>query len=420
MSAVLGRKGVIIFEKDVINTIGAENYVKMKKTFTKTIRLPYNKYKSARMVHIDIHNGQKLLRISRFLAFQYLKKGYLTSIRNNLPRGDEIVIGHFACNPYPIQITVHNYIMQNYFTPEMRDAGSSGLICELEAGLGKTFLAATIINSIKLKTLYVVPSEYLLEQAIDDLSKCFPDISIGRYYGKKKTDGDIVVAIINSMLSDEYILNGKKVKPAAFFSRFGLAIFDEVHEYNTVERSKAFTNINSLYMLGITAEANNREDKMDFIGHYNVGPVLYSDKIPGFDVPDDDRYKASVQIVRYGGSPKYTENLVNDSTGMMQTSKMTRQILQDPHRMQLIVDYSKELYSAGHNFFIWCDMREAVYIISDILRQLDIFEDIMAPENDVAYLMGGTSKEDIVRAQNARIIVATYQYAYRGCVIASL
>lgn len=94
----------------------------------------------------------------------------------------------------------------------------------------------------------------------------------------------------------------------------------------------------------------------------------------------------------------------------MMCSAMVRQIIQDPYRMAIIIDNAKHLYARGHNFFIWCDMREIVQIIRDVLQQVGL--PVASPE--IAHLMGGISDETIKSAQESRIIVATYQYAYRG------
>lgn len=416
MAAIVCRKGVIIFEKDLMAYLGIDLYVKVKKTFTRTVMLKHNQMKSARLVLIENTPNGKLLIISRFLAEKYMQKGYLKSVKSNLTSGETIKLGRFTCNPYPYQTVIHDYIMNLHFTPEKISSGFAGVILELEAGLGKTFAAALFVRTFSVKTLYIVPNEYLLEQGIDDFEKCFPDLTMGRYYSKKKTDGDIVFMIVNSATSNEfYIGKGKTRKtltPKEYFSRFGFAIWDEVHEYATPARAKAFAAVSTQIVLGITAEANHREDKMDFISHFNAGPVLEAETIPNFDIPMEDRYLSNITIIKYLGHPRYTENLINDGTGLMQTSKMTRQVIQDPWRTQIIVDCAIELYSTGHNFFIWCDMREVVLIIRDILAKIGL--SVSTPEHDIAHLMGGTTKEEIRAAQNARIVVATYQYAYRG------
>lgn len=414
MSAVLGKRGVIIYENDLISKIGADEYIKFKKKFRKTVML-FNQMKTATIINTEIHNKKRILIIPRFMAFDL---PFLT-ITNTINGGDIVNFGRFAATPYPIQILIRDHIMSNYFNAERAIMGRAGLTLELEAGLGKTYVAAMIAHEIGMKTLYIIPNEYLLEQGIEDFKKCLPDIKIGRYYGKKKCDGDVVFMIINSALHDEFILDGTKITAREFFARFGLSIWDEAHEYSTMSRVSAMRAINTKYMLGITAEANNREDKLDCIVHYNIGPVLCAENIPGFDVPMNDRFNGEVRIIKYAGQSEYTRNLISN-TGMMSSFSMARQVMSDIYRIHLIVMNVKLLYDNGANFFIWCDMRDLVTLIKTILIKLNYF--VAAPEdgddvndiNAVAHLMGGTSKDEIKKAQNARIIIATYQYAYRG------
>lgn len=419
MSAIACRRGVIVYEYDLINNIGLDKYCALKRTFTRTVQLKHNQYKSSTLVKAENTPNGKILIISRFLAQIYIKRNILKSIKNVIADGQKINITKFNCIPYPIQQTVHDYIINNHLNEALASKGFAGLSLELEAGLGKTYVVAMICKTLGLKTVYIVPSsEYLLEQAEDDFKKCFPEMKLGRYYGKAKYDGDVVFMIINSVTSKEFLLDGKKISPKEFFSRFGFAIWDESHEYATRERSKAFTAVNCKYMIGVTAEVNSREDKMDFISHYGIGLPVYADKIPGFDLPDEDRYKSNVKIIRYAGPPEYCKNLINEANGMMSASKMSKQVLCDYYRMEVIVDYAMDLYKNNHNLFVWCDTRAGVNILRDILSELGV--NVQTPEIDtplnknVAYLMGGTTKEDIIKAQNSRVIVATYQYAYRG------
>lgn len=424
MSAILGRTGVLIKEDDILKLIGIDNYIKMKKTFKKTIMIKHGQYKTTTIVNRDnVKLGQNnksniVLKMMRFVAETYYNMGYIKSIKSSLYDGEVIKFPDMAITPYAIQQLCCDHIMANYFNKERVDLGFGGVILELEAGLGKTYTAALIAKKLSLKTLYIVPSsEYLMEQAIDDFKKCFPNISIGKYYGRCKTDGDIVFMIINSVCNKSFTINNVVLTPKEYYSRFGLTIWDEAHEYSTKERSNAFVAANTKYMLGLTAEANNREDKCDFISHYGIGPVLIADQIPGYDVPIEDRYEANIRIIKYRGPPQYTKN-IDSSQGLMIVSKMSKQIIQDPYRLQLIVNFASELYAKGHNFFIWCDIRDIVTIIVSILKELGYSAmDGDSTKNigeDSAHLMGGVKKDQIISAQNARIIVATYQYAYRG------
>lgn len=415
MTALLGRKGVVIYENDLHKYMTTDKYLSLKRTFTKTISLGFNQFRTVTIVTTEKVNNKKLLIFPRFLAFKLLEKGYFEKIVNTLQIGEAIDITSYMCKPYQFQIVTADYIIKNIFNKP--NTGNAGVICELEAGLGKTFLASIIIEKLKQKTIYVVPNEYLLLQAYKDLKLCFPEMKIGKYYSDCKTDGDIVLMIINSVLSKSFKVKSEgkfiEIPSTEYFKRFGLSIWDEIQDYCTDARSKAFRLVNTYYMLGITAEANSRSDKIDFLAHYNCGPVLQADTIENFEKEDDKKFTGDVLIVKYDGPAEYTQKLIEESTGMMSCSKMSRQIIQDPYRLQLICDHVLRLYREGKNTFVWCDMRELVYVLVNILSVYEL-DGLIAEEDDCARLMGGVTNDDIVKAQNARILVATYQYAYKG------
>jgi len=416
MSAILGINGVLVYEDELIAYIGIDKYVAMKRKFVRTVFLQHNQTKSARLVEITKDGKRNVLTIKRFLAFIYLQDKLLKDITNVLPvpMKANILDYSYILTPYPIQILAHDYVYNNIFNNTKIEIGNSGCIVELEAGKGKTALAAMLIRSLNYKTLYVVANEYLMNQAYKDLKGVFPDMPIGLYHSKQRTDGIIVIMIINSVLSDDFVLNGKIIPSADYFSRFGLSVWDEIQDYATPSRSVAFTLANTRCMLGLTAEANHRLDKMDFINHYSCGPVIVVNKLPGYIEDEKIKYKSICTIVKYSGPPEYTENIINDKTNMMMVSHMNRMICQDPYRMTLAINKCIQLYTAGKNFFVWCDMRCIVLLLEYVLSKYGIMSFMPEVETNTTVLMGGTSMDTVNRAQTARVIVATYQYAYKG------
>lgn len=410
-------------DEDVLIRESGVHYSKLEKTFTHTVKLG-EYYKTA----VIVKRSRGTLIIPRFLAEKYCEIGVLRNLTRKVGTGVSVSFPTFALTPYPYQSTIVDHVMARYFTPERAAAGFGGVTLEVEAGLGKTFVAALIAARLGLKTLYVVPNEYLLEQAIDDFARCFPGIKVGKYYSRAKTDGDVVFIIINSVLSEKIQTPAGPISPIEYFKQFGLSIWDEVHEYATDKRSIAFGVAGTRFMLGITAEANTRADKMDRIVHYGVGPVCIAEEIPGFDVPDNERYTSRVNIISYFGPKEFTRNLTND-TGNMSAYLMSGQVIEDPNRMNLIVSEVRKLIPQ-HNIFIWCDMRSCVQKICDRLRAELRDCRVSDPENNEvgpsdsdseaprglipASLMGGATRAEIRIAQKSQIIVATYQYAYRG------
>lgn len=439
-TAYLTSKGVLVKEQDLINLLGVDLFLKFKSSFKRTVKQPFDKYKSATMVKRQVNKRAdgttyNTLLIWRFLAYKYLTKGYIT-MESKLSPGHSIHIPSFNAIEIDIQTITKDYIINKYFTQSRINQGIAGAVVEFEAGLGKTFLAARFIMHFQAKTLYIVPTVYLLKQAYDDLKICFPNTTIGKYYANEKTDGDIVIMVINSAAKDSFqmtdntinIVKDKKskkqqksqlmkVSPKQYFDQFRIAIWDECHEYASDTGKKAFANINRPISLGITAESNDRPDKMDFIVHYNIGEVVIAENIPGYDLPDDKQYYADTKVIQYYGPSDYTQLLINEYTGMMQCAAMTRQIMQDPYRMRILLEEILRLYNEGHNMFIWCDLREVVQDIkTNIIKYaMTVNMDIdLLTEDNIGNLMGGITDQEIKQAKRSRIIIATYQYAYRG------
>lgn len=448
MTAKYNSTCIVVLEDALLEHLGAEKFKKIRAGFKKTIILPYNKYISVTIAPRKITDSVKgpiaYYELPRAYAHILLdKKVIKTILPATMVDTPAPGIPDMALTPYPYQTILADFICKK-FTEDQAAIGAAGLILELEAGLGKTFVAAIVIARKKVKTLYIVPNEYLLEQAADDFAKALPGARIGKYFHKCKCDGDIVLMIINSALSSEFTINGSIIPAREFMKQFTLVIFDEVHEYASTERSGVFRNIAGKYLLGLTAEANARVDKLDFVCHMHIGKVYPAECIPGFDVPETDRYTSEATIIKYYGPTEYCRNIISRA-GMVSAYEMSKQMIRDPYRTRLIVDLVMQFYNEGRNIFVWCDMRGIDIFLCDILRreginascgtlpeQTDSHGASTAASTDastdantsastdasakggVAGLMGGIDKKGIIAAQNARVIVATYQYAYRG------
>ena len=419
MTAIINNRGAIASEDDVINHLGdIEEYVKMRKRFNKTIKLKFGYINKVVVVKRELFRSDKgdffTIIMPRFLPF---KKPYSRmfhtveppKFRKSRPLSTE---PKQIFTPREFQQVAADYILDNFLTNSAAAAGNAGVILELEAGCGKTFVAALVFARLRVRTLYVVPNQYLLKQAMEDFRKCFGDsIKIGEYSSKKKKDGDIVFAIINSL--ENFKCTDPKSADVSK-SVFELSIWDEVHEYATKKRSAYFNNVFSKYILGLTAEANSRADKLDFIVHNHCGPVVIANEIPGFSVPMTERFTSNIRIISYKGPEEHCQNIVG-ATGMMSACEMSKQLCRDPYRTTMILDELVRLCGKGHNVFLWCDLRSTVSMFKTLLSNLKLYnEDKTDDEVSFGCLMGSLTDAEIKSAQKSRVIIATYQYAYRG------
>ncbi len=308
------------------------------------------------------------------------------------------------------QKCVYNYIKNNNKTNYILHAG---------AGTGKTFLAMKLITYYKRKTLIIVPNTYLLEQWQTLLLENFKDESseksenITLFYGKEKNlTGNIVIAIVNSV-SKKNIVND-----------FGLVILDEVHMYNTNSFKVIYTKINFKNMIGLSGTPLLRKNGFDKMAIDYIGEIINVNNIEGY-VAADNKFNSTVHLLYYNGKEEYTNTIINEKTGMIDTISMITNIISDPDRNNLIVSQIIKLTNLKHNIFIFSDRRchlEELYNKILFLQKsttLDKKLNIQIPElNKSIILFGGSSKDDINTASNtSTIIFTTYQYSSTGVSI---
>ena len=318
---------------------------------------------------------------------------------------------------------------------------------------GKTFTAMNIINRLKVKTLIVVPNTYLLTQWVELLEEYFPNNKIGQYYGKEKKDGDIVVAIINSLINDDFIFTSTKLVEIEeikkgkskikikkeksiitksykeYFKEFGFVILDESHIYCTDSFKVAYNRFQSTYMLGLSATPNERTNKCDIISHLNVGKVLIANEIENYQ-NDNTKFSAMVSVVKYNGPDKYTNIHINESTRMICVPKIIEELVNDEYRNKLIIDQIYELFDLKLNIFVFSERRSHLEYLHEQFNYLldEKFENseslknnLSIPELDInknIVLYGNSSDDDINTAKtNSNVIFTTYAYSSTGVSI---
>ena len=296
---------------------------------------------------------------------------------------------------------------------------------------GKTYCAMDIIGKINQKTLIVVPNTYLLKQWIELLKQFFPNNTIGEYYGKKKVDGDIIVSIINSLVSENFEFKIKKNKITKtyneFFSEFGLIILDESHIYCTDNFKVVYNRFQSTYMLGLSATPNERLDKADIISHMNIGHVLDAETLDQYK-KSDISFIADVHIIKYNAPDQYINTHINPKTQMICVPLIIEDFLNDEYRNKLILDELLKLFNKKLNIFIFSERRNHLeylytqfnYILTE-QNYKNYENNLSVPElniNKNIVLYGGSTDEDIETAKNnSNVIFTTYSYSSTGVSI---
>jgi len=367
-------------------------------------------------------DGSKLLRLPRFGLFSELKCDVTCKIKPH-PRVDR---NRWTGKLNPNQMVIFRHITEHIFSKESRNQGRGGLTLKLEAGRGKTFIAMALISWVRRKTLIVVHTKGILIQWRDLIVRMFPDTDLGFYYSDKKVDGDIVIALIQSLSKDEFCIGGRKIMPAKYLAKFDFMVMDECHLMLSGRRSRIFWRGQCPYMLGLSATPKEDIQGRNPVSNWGMGAILDAEKLEGYQVGDVN-FTGRVHMIKYKGPRMYTKSIINEYTGMVSVPAMITQIMRDPHRLLVISQEIIKLMNKGLNILVFADRRQYLLDIRAYMGELGI-NCGMAEEKEgshaskkrvghdrVSRLVGGASEEHVASAEkNAQVILTTYQYMSVG------
>jgi superfamily II DNA or RNA helicase len=365
------------------------------------------------------NHDKNQLFLPRFGSFLLKNKFSNIIFSNEIKCNNPIKMEYIGESPVFIQQLIINDLFKNWFDINSVNEGKSGAIINLQAGLGKSYLSLNMISILQCRTLIVVHNKTLLKQWKDLLVSKFPFNKIACYYGEKKSFGDIVVGVINSLILPT-IVGFDSARE--FYNKFDLIIFDESHEYCSLVRSKIFNVCQTPYMLGLSATPEDRADNLDRIPKWNIGPILYADRLEGYSV-EDIPFKGNVVQVKYNGPKRYTKSIISKKLETICVPKMIEQFTQDKQRTKLIADLTMEFHQKNYNIFVFADRREFLLDLNKELEKIHINSQLLTDEQEFSSLksirlVGGSKDEEMEDAvQNKRIILTTYQYMATGCSI---
>jgi hypothetical protein len=317
------------------------------------------------------------------------------------------------------QALIANEILSKHYTKERVAKGSAGVILNLEAGQGKSYLAAYLIAKLQKKTAIILHSTSLIEQWVKVLENALGDtVSIGYYYAKKKKLGDIMLMIIDSATSDVFkFKNDGDISAIDFYNRFGFVVYDECHTYANKFSLKALKIAHAPYMLGLSATPDENVMGFDPLVWWELGPVLNADDIPGYESTAED-FKAEVHRIMYYGPSEYTKVLTTDvgDTSMTNSAATINMISEDTTRNSVIIDCIKRGLDLGLNMFVFADRREYLNDLQTLLKDtLQIEGEIIDNDQDFVRLVGGAKAEDMEKAEiSSKVIFTTYPYMGTG------
>lgn len=446
MKAILSEVGFAFNATEYIKSYGNEAFLKLCRKYTirtvdRTTKIP----QVTKMFRLIKCGDMKIIELPRFVMNELhsqntaSKSSPIKDVDNQLPEHKQIESINYIGKSNANQKIVVRHIVKKIF----REGVVGGLTLNMLAGCGKSYVAMDVIGKMKLKTLIVVPNTYLLDQWVNLLQQYFPTAKIGTLYGKQKSDGDIIVGIINTV-SDlqsfevatkkplpnigktvKYTKLMNTVKVDDILKSVGLTIFDESHMYVSKEFRKVFKRIWSRYTLGLSATPDIREDKLDIIHQSWLGPIVVADELEGYSLTQDS-FVSDATMVEYHARDEHCQFNVRDD-GMLDYTSIVQAIITDPYRNDLIIDNVLELMNNGLYTFVFSDRRSHLEHLYSLLERRcseldDVSVNIELPEsNKKVILYGGADADTIDNAKKVSTVVfTTYAYSSTGVSITKM
>ncbi len=418
LQVVLTGSGIRINKSRLVRFIGQADFNILLSETTHSKTLIMGGKQRTRTIEMYYTSGQHiyfarflLRKIASHIKNRKINTGDKWTFINKLSSGEQISITP-GITLDANQILISSAI-DKIFT-EKNSTGQAGCVLVLGTGLGKTFIGCSKIADLKLKTLIIVPSEVVLNEWASALSIAYPDISIGRYTGKQKQDGDVVLMIANSATSDTFKFRDILYSYAEYFAKFGFVIYDEIHNYTSDKRQTLLRRTGIRYSLGLTATPDENPWGADIVFENHCGPLLIARDIPNYN-PQQIIWTGSIFPVKYYGPPEHTRVIRNTGNGWTSYCEMTKQFCADPYRTQLIVDLIQSMYKCGRNVFVFFSLREYASILSThIVERLGC---TIESSDDVSILMGNASTDDYEKSQTSKIVLTTYSFGWQGLSI---
>lgn len=352
--------------------------------------------KTLKCCRINRRKGELVVR--RFGVYQVLAPRFgLTRfyVKSLIPHGDDFAGGvatvKWRAELRSNQTAIVKHLNEVVYADARVHVGAGGCILKLEAGFGKSFIAAKMIHLLGKKTAIVVHSISMIDQWRGVIAACYGDsLTVGYYYGAKKMDGDVVVLVINSAANEEFEVDagleappakltksGKvsrkktkrptKIIPASeFWAQFGFIIWDEIHLYANETGGRALTRASATFMLGLSATPDENISGFDPAVWWGCGPIVDAMQLPGVEI-EAVQFSAVVHKVRYRGSPKYTRKILNSVNGMVDTASTVNMICEDERRNRLVVKCVRECMKRQLYTFVFADRREYLSTLRDML-----------------------------------------------------
>ena len=290
----------------------------------------------------------------------------------------------------------------NKFLEAAKNPLKMGGIISVPCGFGKTIMGLYIACQLKKKTMFISHKDFLNQQFVDTVKAFSPNSSIGIIKQNKVdvVNKDFIIASLQSLSMKDYDIN--------IFNDIGFIIIDEVHHTGAQVFCRAFKQLHTPIILGLSATLN-RKDGMRKVFEYYIGSSVYTMKKKEFT-------EVEVQIHKY-----YEPNIEYSGIKQMWNGKdniaaMINNICTFKPRTEYIISVLENIIKK--------DPERRILILSERRNLLNDIEKYIIEKNilnkDYGFYVGGMKQCDLNVSAEKQIILATYQLASEGFNVPSL
>lgn len=296
---------------------------------------------------------------------------------------------------------------------------NKGLIVKLDTGKGKSVIISEITRRLGVMTHIVTKDKTLQQQMFleihtnmhldcaEDCTKCLLKSGASNCKYVALLGGVSSHSNTNLLDSSDYkilisIINSAARKTSDFWKPFGLTIFDECHNYTSLERSKIFDNCQTPYMLG-TSATPERKWNSKLIEH-NIGRIVDYDKY----ITANGIVKATVYKILYRGPPEHTMRICNKK-GIVSVAKMVQQFMNDPYRNEILIELIIHAVRLHKHGFVFAMRNDFLFLLKDMLDNRCARDGI--PMISVVLCSGISAEEKQIAMESANVIFTNYAFS---------
>lgn len=285
-----------------------------------------------------------------------------------------------------------------------RDPVHLGGVLNLHTGAGKTVLALNILADLSVKTLIVVHKEFLMNQWIERIAQFLPGAAVGRIQGRARTDGDVVVCMLQTLCVPGKYTSGD-------LEGFGLVIVDECHHMGAEVFSRALYVANCRYSMGLSATVK-RKDGLSKVFHWHLGDVVYTSPV----VKDTDVHVARLGFVWTPGAcgkKTYGSQAQAQAQAQASVTRMVSAICRHGPRTRFVADELLRVMRGrpGSKALVLSDRRGHLEDLGALL---------VGSEYTVGFYVGGLKQAELKDSESKDILLGTYSMCSEGFDVPSL